>query len=319
MKIIFFGTDTLATTILNALLTAPDIEIAAIITQPDKPAGRGKKMESPLTKRFGAHHGIPVLQYKKLDEDAIAEIKKSNTDIFVVAEYGLIIPEKILGLALQGTLNVHPSLLPKYRGATPIQSALLHDEKETGVSIMLLDREMDHGPILAQKTMAIEDEDTAPTLEAKLGRAGAELLIETLEKWISGVITPREQDHNAATFCKKLSREDGRIDWNRPAEEIYRAWRAYLPWPGIFTMWNGKRLKIVIAQSYSVIASVAKQSNENSHPEPATPLLTPDGKLVITCGTGALLIERLQLEGKKELDAHAFLIGYPVFIGSKLN
>lgn len=338
MKLIFFGTDTLATTILNALLTAPEIEIAAIVTQLDKPAGRGKKMEAPLTKRFGEHHDIPVLQYKKLDDAAHAELKTFNADVFVVAEYGLLIPEAVLSIPLHGTLNVHPSLLPQYRGATPIQSALLHGEKETGVTIMLLDKELDHGPIIAQEKMGIEPEDTAPTLEAKLGRAGAELLIATLPKWVAGKITAREQDHTAATFCKKLSREDGRIDWTKSAEEIYRMWRAYLPWPGIFTEWNGKRVKMTAVSLRESLtgslmgrvnagpdrASVGPVSSANDEAIPsgqpaATPFLTPGGKLAITCGKSALIVERLQIEGKKELDAQAFLAGYPAFVGAKLE
>ncbi len=298
IRIIFFGTHTLATTVLNELIAAPDFKILAVVTQPDKPVGRGNKVEAPLIKKFAEQHAVPVLQFAKLKEDAVAQLQSLNADLFIVAEYGLLIPTSVLALPSHGVLNVHPSLLPKYRGASPIQSAILNGAEKTGVSIMLLDKEMDHGPILAQEQCVIDDHDITPTLEAKLGRLGAALLARVIPGWVAGKIQGREQDHTQATFCKKLSREDGRIDWTKSAEEIYRMWRAYLPWPGVFTMWNGKRLKLT---SLSL-----KEGGD-------------DGRLTLACGTSAIIIERLQLEGKKELDAEAFLRGYPSFVGSALN
>ena len=317
IRIVFFGTDTFATTILNELVSVPDIQILSVITRPDKPAGRGNKVEPPLIKKFAEQHSVPVLQFLKLKDTAIEQLRKLNADAFVVAEYGLLIPSAVLDIPPHGVLNVHPSLLPRYRGASPISSALLNGDTETGVSIMLLDAEMDHGPILAQERCAIDEHDTAPTLEAKLGRLGAALLIKTLPEWVARKMQPREQNHAQATFCKKLTRESGRIGWTQSAEYIHRMWRAYLPWPGIFTMWGEKRLKIVIASpSTGLRVDPAKQSNEN---RPGTPFLTPEKQLAIACGTGALIVERLQLEGKKELDAAAFLRGYPAFVDTKLD
>lgn len=325
IRIVFFGTHTFATTVLNELINASDVQILAVVTPLDKPAGRGNKVESPLIKKFAEQHRLPVLQFQKLKNEAVEQLQTLNADLFVVAEYGLLIPSSVLTLPSHGVLNVHPSLLPKYRGASPIQSALLNGDAETGVTIMVLDAEMDHGPILAQERCAIDPHDTTPTLEAKLGRFGAELLIKTFPDWIAGTITPREQDHTQATFCKKLTRDDGRIDWSKSAEKIYRMWRAYLPWPGVFTMWNGKRVKIVDCHPER---SEAKPSEvEGSHEilrraqndNIGTPFLTHNKNLAIACGTGTIIVERLQLEGKKELEATAFLRGYPSFLGTQLS
>lgn len=309
IRSIFFGTHTFATTVLNELITAPDVEVLAVVTQPDKPTGRGNKVEAPLIKKFAEQHRLPVLQFQKLKNEAVEQLQTLNADLFVVAEYGLLIPPSVLALPPHGVLNVHPSLLPKYRGASPIQSAILNDDAETGVTIMLLDAEMDHGSILAQERCDIDAHDTTPTLEAKLGRLGATLLIKTLPEWISGKMQPHEQDHTQATLCKKLTRDDGRIDWTQSAEEIYRIWRAYLPWPGMFTMWNGKRLKLT-----NIALSV-----EESHAAPGTPFLTTNKALAIACGASTIIVERLQLEGKKELDAAAFLRGYPAFLNAQLS
>lgn len=320
IRIVFFGTHTFATTVLNELVNASDVQILAVVTPLDKPAGRGNKVESPLIKKFAEQHRLPVLQFQKLKNEAIGQLQTLNADLFVVAEYGLLIPQAVLALPPHGVLNVHPSLLPKYRGASPTQSALLNGDAETGVSIMLLDAEMDHGPILAQERCAIDYHDTTPTLEANLGRLGATLLIKTLPDWIAGKIKPHEQNHTQATFCKKLTRDDGHIDWSKSAEEIYRMWRAYLPWPGVFTMWDGKRVKIVSCHPEARSAEgsheiLRRAQNDNI----GTPFLTPDNHLAIACGTGAVIVERLQLEGKKELDADAFLRGYPSSLGAQLS
>lgn len=325
IRIIFFGTHTLATTVLNELINAPDIQILAVVTQPDKPAGRGNKVESPLIKKFAEQHRLPVLQFQKLKNEAVEQLQTLDADLFVVAEYGLLIPPSVLALPPHGVLNVHPSLLPKYRGASPVQSAILNGDTETGVSIMLLDAEMDHGPILAQEQCLIDGHDTAPTLEAKLGRLGAALLIKAMPDWVAGKIKAREQNHAQATFCKKLTRDDGHIDWSKSAEEIYRMWRAYLPWPGVFTMWNGKRVKIVSCHPERSEAKPSEVEGSNEILRRAqndgvgTPFFTPDKNLAIACGFGVIIVERLQLEGKKELDTPAFLRGYPAFVGTKLG
>lgn len=321
IRIVFFGTHTFATTVLNELINAPDVQILAVVTPLDKPAGRGNKVESPLIKKFAEQHRLPILQFQKLKNEAVEKLRTLNADLFVVAEYGLLIPPSVLALPPHGVLNVHPSLLPKYRGASPVQSALLNGDAETGVSIMLLDAEMDHGPILAQERCVVDEHDTTPTLEAKLGRLGAALLIKAIPDWVAGRTKAREQDHARATFCKKLTRDDGRIDWAQSAKHIYRMWRAYLPWPGIFTMWNGKRLKLI--NCHPEVDLSAEGSHEilrrAKNDIPGTPFLTPDKNLAIACGSGAIVVERLQIEGKKELDADAFLRGYPKFLNSRLN
>ena len=329
IKLVFFGTGTLACSVLNALIDASDIEILALITQPDKPAGRGKKLQAPPIKKLTQHHELPILQFPKLRDEAIEEIKKLGSDIFVVAEYGLLIPRAVLDLPAHGTLNVHPSLLPKYRGASPIQSAILAGEKETGVSIMLLDEEMDHGPVLVQETLSIDDDDSAPTLEAKLGRLGAQLIAVALPQWVAGKHEAKQQDHDSATYCTKISRDDGRIDWNLSADEIYRRFRAYLPWPGIFTEWNGKRLKLTHISPPPSRGGGRGEGDQNKTPLPVplpqgergrTPgtIFLDGDKLYIATGDGTIVVDRLQLEGKKEMDAQAFMNGYSNFVDTIL-
>ena len=325
MYIVFFGTHNLATTILKTLIDAPDFEITAVVTQPDKPAGRDKNMQSTPVKELAEQNNLPIFQFSTLTASDTSssnkivsnnfvapatQLSKLGADLFVVAEYGMLIPKTILDMSKHGTLNVHPSLLPKYRGASPIQSAILNGEKETGVTIMLLDEKMDHGPILKQQNCSIRDDETAPELEKKLAECGAELLIKTISDWIAGKIQAKEQNHNKATFCKKISREDGKIDWNLPAEKIYNHWRAFQPWPGVYTEWNGKRLKLP-----HINTSTHQHINTL---EPGNVYLDQNGRLTLACGVNSLNINRLQLEGKKEIDAVAFINGHKNFVGSQL-
>jgi methionyl-tRNA formyltransferase len=284
-KIVFFGTPTFGVMILERLITKGFIPIA-VVTREDKPAGRGQKPTPPPVKITACKYKIPVLQPKKLREnqEIFSHLKSLSPDLFMVAAYGRIIPKEILKIPKYGISNVHPSLLPKYRGASPIQSAILAGEKETGITIILLDEELDHGPILAQEKLPISDTDTTESLTQKLGWLGAELLIKVVPDWIDGKIKPRQQNHQKATFTKMLKKEDGYIDLSNPpsAQNFNRMVRAFYPWPGVYT--NLKRRQSL---------SASQHKNQKSK--------------IIKFLPGNLI----QPEGKKPLTIEQFKNGYP--------
>jgi len=285
MKVIFFGTSEFAIPSLEALIEA-NSGLIAVITAPDRLAGRGKKQILSPVKTWLKESApkIKILEPEKINDDFISEISKLAPDLGIVASYGKILPQKLIDMFPKGILNVHPSLLSKYRGASPIQTTILNGDTKTGVSIMLVDSKMDHGPILARKELDIasppEVEWDYEFLHDTLAKFGAKLLIETLPKWINGEITPEVQNESMATYTKMLKKEDGLIDWSKPAEYIERMIRAYNPWPGTFTkMKNGKILKIKKAE----------------------------------ISNGKLKILIVQPEGKKEMPYEAFLRGNPDF------
>ncbi|MFA6215909.1 MAG: methionyl-tRNA formyltransferase, partial [Patescibacteria group bacterium] len=241
-KIIFLGTPEFAVPSLLALI-ANGFKPVLAITQPDKPAGRKQELTPPPIKQAALQNEILVLQPPAKND--LAEIfLQYRPDLCVLVAYGSIIPKDCLNQPRGGFLNIHPSLLPKYRGSSPIQTAILNGEKETGVSIIQLVSQVDAGPIIAQKTMAIAETDNAETLSKKLAELGAELLIEILANYLAGRILPKPQDESKATFTAMISREDGQINWQKTAAEIQRQFRAFYPWPGVFTQISGQRLKI---------------------------------------------------------------------------
>ena len=256
-RIIFFGSSEFSVFALRALIEA-NIAILVVITVPDKPAGRGKKMDmSPVKKYLTSpserdRDEVSILQPEKLDSDFLLQITNLKLDIGVVASYGKIIPKALLDLFPCGVLNIHPSLLPLYRGASPLQSTILNGDTETGVTIMLVDEKMDHGPILTQKKFDITNYESSSkekinllSLHDELAKLGAELLLETLSRWLSGKIVPMPQDELHTTFTKMIKKEDGLIDWSKSPEHIERMVRAYNPWPGTYTkLKSGKTLKI---------------------------------------------------------------------------
>lgn len=243
----FFGTDTLAESVLASLVRNNYIP-SLIVTKPDSPQGRHMQISPPHIKVWAEMKSIPVLQPEKLDKQFTETLKSKKIDLFIVAAYGKIIPEEILNIPKYGALNVHPSLLPKYRGPSPIQSALLNNENMLGVSIIKLDSEMDHGPILVQNAFHIEREATAGTLGVSAGQFGGDLLIQILESYIDGALIPKEQDHSQATFCKKITKDLGEINLNDEAENIRIAFRALSPWPGLyfFIEHNNKKIRVKI-------------------------------------------------------------------------
>ncbi|MCO6452960.1 MAG: methionyl-tRNA formyltransferase [Caldilineales bacterium] len=306
-RTVFMGTPDFAVPVLRALLDAPEIEPVGVVTQPDRPAGRGRKVQRSPVKEVAEAAGVPVLQPQRLREaDAFAGLAALEPELIVVAAYGQILRPEVLSLPRHGCVNVHASLLPRWRGASPITAAILAGDAQTGVTIMQMDEGMDTGPILAQAAYGILPDDTEGRLSERLARLGAELLIDTLPCYLQGGITPRTQPVEGATVCRLLKKEQARIDWTQSAAQIERMVRAYEPWPGAFTTWSGQHLKIGAA---SVVEGQAR---------PGEVVGVIDGAAVGT-GDGLLLVSTLQLAGKRKMDMEEFMRGRPELLGSFLG
>ena len=302
-KVIFFGTPAFVLPVLDALTMAGYMP-QAVITAPDKPVGRKQVVTPPPVKQWGEAHGIRVLQPEKLDGVFSEQLRVLKPDVGIISAYGKIIPKSALGVFSKGVLNLHPSLLPRWRGPSPVQEAIAAGDQETGVTIMLTDEEIDHGAILAQKPVALKGTETGGSLTEKLFDLGADLLVASLFGWLAGNITPQSQDHSQATYTKLLTRDSGHIDWSRDAESVAAMVRVYDPWPGTFTEVKGLgRLKIFPLVSADISMG------------PFGQLFRKDGKLVIYCGKGSLILEHLQLEGRRPMLGHEFLLGHPEIIG----
>jgi methionyl-tRNA formyltransferase len=312
-KLIFFGSGDFAAIILEKLAKS-DYKPAAIITQPAKPVGRHQIPSPSLFKQAAEKNKIAIYELKSLkNEEAEKIIKSLEPDLIIVADYGKIIPKNILDIPKFGALNVHPSLLPKHRGATPIQYTILDGDIETGVTIILMDEQVDHGPIIASEKLKVKGEKlTYSELLKNLADLGGDLLIKILPPWFKGEIKPVPQDEAQATYTKILIRDDGKIDWQKTAEEIERQIRAFEKWPGSWCEWKveDKNFKIKILK-IDILSEAADK--------PAGMVfITEDKKMVVACGYGSLKIEELQLEGRKKITGQEFLRGYPKIIGSIL-
>ena len=307
LKVVFMGTPDFAVPSLKALKEA-GYEVPLVITQPDRPAGRGKKLTPPPVKVVAEELDIPVYQPEKVkgNSELLETLRKINPDLIVVAAYGKILPDEILNLPKFGCINVHASLLPEYRGASPIQSALLDGKEETGVTIMKISPELDAGDIISQRKVKIEKSDNAQTLHDKLAKVGAELLVETIPDYVSGKITPVPQDHSKATYCKPIKKEMGRIDWTLPAERIFNMVRAFTPWPSAYAEFKGKRVKITEAEPVNL------QGNPGE-------VVKADRELVVATGEGALRIKKIRPEGRKEITGEEFIRGYRVKVGDRFS
>lgn len=309
MKIIFMGTPDFAVASLDALVDAGH-EILAVITQPDRPKGRGNKLSAPPVKERAQALGISVYQPQSVKDEAFYELLQGyKPEVIIVAAYGRILPQKVLDLPKWGAINVHGSLLPKYRGAAPIQWAILNGDKETGVSIMQMNAGMDTGDILAMKTIAIADEDTSGTLFDKLALLGGSLLTETLTKLERGEITPMEQDDKKASYAPMLDKDSELIQWSMAAERIHNQVRGLHPAPGAYTFWNHERLKIWQSKVVS--------GNANA---PVGAVLAIEGEsIIVNCQKDALQVFTLQPAGKKMMTAKAFANGQGLAVGSLLG
>ncbi len=300
MEVVFFGTPEFAGEFLKGLLADSAFDVVGVVTQPDEPVGRKKILTPPPVKVIAEEARVPVFQPTKLKtKDFKQKIQQLGAEIAVVVAYGRILPQSILDLFPRGVINVHPSLLPRWRGPSPLNAAIAAGDAETGVSIMKLDDQMDHGPILAQEIISLDEQETAETLRRKVTLIGAPLLNKTLSDYGLGRIEPKPQDDTRATLCKLLTREDGFIDWNESADVIDRKVRAYTPWPGTST----KGVKIF---------SVAK-TGEKVEPGKVKVI---DGRILIGTGTTALEIRELQAPAGKRLKARDFLNGRHDFDGT---
>ena len=308
-SLVFMGTPEFAVASLRGLL-AVKAPITLVVTQPDRPKGRGKRIVAPPVKLLAEAKGIPVYQPQKVKSgEAIERIAASAPPCIVVVAYGQLLPAEILALSQLGAVNVHASLLPKYRGPAPIHWALIRGEEKTGITTMLLDVGMDTGDILMQSEVPIEPKDTAGTLHDRLAEEGAKLLVETLHLLKKGAVIPRAQDDSQASVAPMLVKEDGEIDWNDEAKKICCRIRGLDPWPGGFTLWQGKRLKLFGCQP------LAKATRA----KPGTVIAVNEGGLQIASGKGAVLIKTLQLEGRRSLPVADFLRGYSLHVETRFG
>jgi len=304
-NIVFFGTPDFAVPTLEALLKGPD-RVVAVVTQPDRGRGRGQRVIPSPIKKVALAHGLPSYQPDRVKDPSFQEeVKKLQPELFVVVAYGQILPKSLLDIPKYGAINVHASLLPRFRGAAPISWALLKGEKLTGITTMMMDTGMDTGDILLQSEISIGERETFETLHDRLAELGAQLLKETIAGLKSGKITPVSQDHSGATYAPLIKKEDGRIDWSKEAEEIDRQVRAFNPWPGAYTQWEDRLLK--------VFGGEVGQGNPQGENGSISWLGTD--VIEVKTGKGCYRIREVQLEGGRRLSVRDFLQGHRVRVG----
>lgn len=327
LKTIFCGTPDFAVPFLQSLISDKDFAVVGVITQPDKPTGRKQVLAPPPVKELAEKNNLKIWQPTTLknNRDLVESLKNFQPDLMVVVAYGLIIPKEILDIPKYGALNVHPSLLPKCRGASPVQSAILNGDQEAGVTIMLMDEKMDHGPILTQEKIELTGEETNESLHNKLADIGKKLLINTIKNSIpiknshltkggrGGVAEWhfKLQNDADATYCKIIIKEEARIDWSKSAMEIERQIRAFYPWPVAWTILDGKRLKIFPLVK---ILPLPRGDARRAEGLPGK-IFFNQNQLAVLCGQNAIIISKLQLEGKKEMTAQEFLRGQKNILG----
>jgi methionyl-tRNA formyltransferase len=309
VRVIFMGTPEFALPSLSALIENGDYwEIVGVFTQPDKPVGRKQILTAPPVKTLAEANGLPVYQPDKIKNQELL-IKSLAPDLIVVVAYGKIIPPAILDIPAHGCINVHASLLPKYRGAACLNAPILNGDEETGVTIMQMEAGLDTGPILRQAKIKLTGQENLSDVHDRLSKLGGEILSETLQDFLTGKITPQKQDETAASYISTLKKGDGRIAWSDSAQKIERMVRAYNPWPGTFAYYQNKIIKIIAVDS-KILAGTDKKIGQ---------IFQHEGKLAIQCGQDSLLILKLQIEGKTAINAIDFLHGNPGFIDQILS
>lgn len=309
MRVVFMGTPDFAVGTLEAILAAGH-EVAGVVTQPDKPKGRGKNMQFPPVKETALAHNLPVYQPVKAKDEAFIDIlRKLEPEVIVVVAFGQILPKEILKIPKYGCVNVHASLLPKYRGSAPIQWAVINGEKESGVTTMLMNEGIDTGDMLKKVVVPLDEKETGGSLFDKLANEGAKLLVETLKELEQGTVTRTPQQDEQSTYAKMLDKKLGQIDFSKSAVELERLIRGLNPWPSAYTGYNGKTLKIWDAEVV----------DEEMDGEVGQVVLATKQELFVKTGKGLLSLQEVQLEGKKRMDIDAFLRGNAVEVGTKLE
>ncbi|MFZ2486630.1 MAG: methionyl-tRNA formyltransferase [Anaerolineae bacterium] len=305
-RVIFMGTPAFSVPSL-AVLVQGGYDVVGVVTQPDRPAGRGRKLEASPVKHFAEQHGLNVLQLPTLKApEAVAELAALHPQLIVVAAFGQILRPAVLDMPPGGCINVHASLLPRWRGAAPVQAAILAGDQVTGSTIMRMDVGMDTGPILAQAALAIHPDDTGDTLTRRLAEQGAALLATTLPRWLAGEITPLAQDDQLATLCRPIRKEQGLLDWTHPAATLARQVRAFNPWPTAQTTWQGQPFKILQAVALPEQAAGPGRVASSA------------GRVIVGTGNGVLWLQQVQMAGRGVVAAEDFARGQRDFVGSQL-
>ena len=316
MRIVFMGTPDFSVPALKALVEAGH-QVIAVVTQPDKPKGRGKEVQMTPVKIQAMEYGIPVYQPAKVREASFVEVLQGmEADVYVVIAFGQLLPKAVLELPKYGCINIHESLLPKYRGAAPIQWCVIDGERETGITTMMMDVGLDTGDMLEKTVIPIEEKETGGSLHDKLSLAGGALILSTLKKLEEGTLVRTPQTDEGTCYAKMLTKSLGDIDWNQSAVSIERLIRGLNPWPSAYTLWNGKTIKIWSADVTTSREAAAFLSESGVPSEtgitPGTVVCSDKHSLVVCTGDGLLSVRELQMEGKKRMDTPAFLRGYPI-------
>ena len=306
-RIIFMGTPDFACPTLQSLIERGE-NLVAVVTQPDRPKGRGQKLMPPPVKELAERHGIPVYQPPKVRDPGFVDIiRELAPDVIVVVAFGQILPKALLDIPPHGCINVHASLLPRYRGAAPLNWCIINGETETGVTTMLMDVGLDTGDMLLIRKTALDENEDIQSLHDRMSAMGADLLAETLDRLMAGDLVPQPQDNSASCYAPMLKKDDGIITWDADARTIHNQVRGLAVWPGACTVIDGQVLKIF------------RTSIGNGSGEPGTVLQAAKGRLEVACRSGSLFLQELQLAGKKRLDCTSFLAGYPVSVGTLLG
>ncbi|MDA1024521.1 MAG: methionyl-tRNA formyltransferase, partial [bacterium] len=294
IKVVYFGgTPELSLVPLQKLIETKSVSLEAVIIKPERPQGRQKTIIASPLRLLAEKHRIDVIAPEKFDENVTKQIRDISPDLFVIVAYGKILPERIISIPARGAINIHPSLLPNYRGPSPVQAALLSGDRMTGISIMLIDEEMDHGPLLKQVDLLIEEHDTTLSLLTKAGDISAPLLIEAIHGYLDGTISPQEQRHEVATYCKMITRDDGQVTTEQTADELLNWQKAFTPWPGLFFFSQEKRYKI---------ADLSRSETS----APAGTIDRVENQLILGTNTGSIHIGSIQPEGKPMMQVEAF-------------
>ncbi len=310
LRVVFMGTPDFAVPSLEYLIL-DEYEVVAVYTQPDKTAGRGRSLVFPPLKKAALSLGLPVVQPVNFKSpEVVTQLASFHPDVIVVAAFGQILPQSVLDIPRYGCINIHPSLLPRFRGASPVAAAILAGDKFTGVSIMLMESGLDTGPVLARAQVSISAHDTTGSLTTKLARIAANLLLETLPCWLRGELAPQPQNEAEATYSETISKEEGEIDWQLSATDIWRRVRAFYPWPGCYTRWRGRQLKIIEALPLT--------EGETAAAGQVVAVEQSGAAFGVGTGEGILGVLRVQMEGKRVMSAAEFLRGQREFIGVAL-